>query len=497
MKAAFLRSLLVLGILANVAFLLINLRPDRPHLGLRRKGKVLLRADPPRAKWVKEHELDEFAAAHDLDLDVVTAQTFEDVLSVLQAEQAKPSGLMLAAIDDEIVEELRAGGALRPVQDVIEPDQLATALSEYLPLAVEQSRGKDGKVWFFPKRAEVTIAVFVRVAIEDCYLNWEADRAAINAALREANGVGLPNGYALEKTPELWDMYDLFVAAFYWAHHPAPWADPRHPGSEVTAPAPRVAFRTGANEDAVTDLVTSFYRHGLGDADVGRLDAPAVLDALQWQALFLKHHLLAKACEDPKGIDSDGVNALFKEGRLAWAPINQEDSLWLHGGARRDAEPGAPFARELDWGTLPAGVSLELKGGEPVRPGRSFSFESVHLWALPVHSPHPRLAVQLARFLTQRGLQQRETEAQGLLPIREDLRDEYPILFRLDWMQRILDASYHQLERGTGVVPASLAAQGYDDAYEKLYAALFFSGKPPGVTLEAVRAAAKEAARAP
>ncbi len=71
-----------------------------------------------------------------------------------------------------------------------------------------------------------------------------------------------------------------------------------------------------------------------------------------------------------------------------------------------------------------------------MRPGKSFSLEVVQLWAIPVHSPCPLLAFELARTLTSRGNQQRETEAQGLLPIRKDLRAEYPVLFRLEWMQR-------------------------------------------------------------
>src|SRR5205823_4181990 len=142
---------------------------------------------------------------------------------------------------------------------------------------------------------------------------------------------------------------------------------------------------------------------------------------------------------------------------------------------------------DLGWATLPSGVSLELKNGLPARTGRSFSFEEVHLWALPVHSPQPQLAFRLAHFLGQRGLQQRETEAQGMLPVRQDLRQDYPILFRLDWMQQLLDASFRQIDRGSADVPEAWGAEGLDDKISKLHQGVVF-GRPreAKVTLEAI-----------
>src|SRR5437763_1341160 len=83
----------------------------------------------------------------------------------------------------------------------------------------------------------------------------ENDRVEIGKALSEANGTGLPKGYSFEKSPDAWDSYDLFVAAWYWAHHPAPWADPGEAGTS----APRLAVRTGDNEDALNDLLSAFY----------------------------------------------------------------------------------------------------------------------------------------------------------------------------------------------------------------------------------------------
>ena len=481
MRALLLRLLLLAGIGVNVAFLLINLKPDRPHFGTRRKARVVLRAGPARAQWVKENLLSEFSAAHDVDFDLISAKTFDEVSTILTAEKEHPTGILLADINDELADNLHRAGALRPIADIAPPGELGPALLEYVPEAVERAR-IDGKIWFVPKRAVIDIAIYLKPAVEDLFLHWEKDRPAIQAALKEANGVGLPRDYQLAKVPDAWDWFDLFVAGWYWAHHPAPWAD--SPG-----PAPRIAFRTGLNENALGDMFGTFFAHGLKEDQVGKLDALPVLDTLQWRALFRKHHLLDPACETPLGIDAFGVNALFKARKVAWAPIDQADSLWVHGGSRRDAEPGMVGAIDLDWSTMPEGSSLELnEAGEPARRGPSFSLEEIHFWAVPVNSPHPQLAWELSRFLTQRGLHQRETEAQGLFPIRRDIADDYPILFRLDWMQRMLDASYRQAQEGTGDMPDAINAEQLDRVYVALREHVL-TQTPVPVTLDGVRRA--------
>jgi hypothetical protein len=323
-------------------------------------------------------------------------------------------------------------------------------------------------------------------------LHWEQDRVAIDAALKEANGFGLPRGYQLKKSPTQWDDYDVFVAGYYWAHHPAPWAATQANGDELTKPAPRLAWRTGASDEATRDLFASFWRHGLREKDLGKVDHPAVLDSLQWTALFHKHGLIARECQSSIGCDEISVAGLLRSRRIAWGPIDQEDSLWIHGGARRDAAWAMEGAKDLSWSARPVGASVELKpDGTPARMGKTHSFLSMYFWAIPAKSNRPRLGIQLARYLLQRGLQQREAEALGMLPIRQDLRDQYPIYFRLDWMQQLLDASYRQIYRGSSQLPADIDDKDYDQLYSQVQEAL--TDLPPERT-PVSRAAVREAA---
>jgi hypothetical protein len=250
---------------------------------------------------------------------------------------------------------------------------------------------------------------------------------------------------------------------------------------------PRLAFRTGRGEDAIRDLVGAFFRHGMKANELKGLGSPAMFDAFQWRALLRRHHLLAPECDAPNGIEAFGVNQLLHDRKVALAPVNQPDAFWIHGGARRDAEPGMRGAGDLAFSTEPAGASLQIdaKTGEPARQGKTYSFNEIHLWAMPVHSPNPRLSWLLARFLTQRGLQQRETEAQGMLPIRKDLRTSYPVSFRLMWQQNVLHESYRQIYLGSGDLPDDLneVDQKILDLRDRVLA-------QPGVTFAAVSEAA-------
>ena len=84
--------------------------------------------------------------------------------------------------------------------------------------------------------------------------------------------------------------------------------------------------------------------------------------------------------------------------------------------------------------------------------------------------------------------------ALGMLPIRQDLREQYPILFRLDWMQQLLDASYRQTYFGAGEMPQDLVDKGYGPLYVRLRDEVLRSiGRAGAPTLASVREAVKRA----
>jgi hypothetical protein len=87
----------------------------------------------------------------------------------------------------------------------------------------------------------------------------------------------------------------------------------------------------------------------------------------------------------------------------------------------------------------------------------------------------------------------REAEARGVLPIRKDIQRDYSLLFRLEWMQRVLDASYRQIRKGSGHMPASVAAKHIDTLLARARAAVNASADKAPPTFSSVRTTALEA----
>src|SRR5947208_2606567 len=118
------RLLIVLGILANVGLLVVNMKPDRPQLVRLRHAKVLLCADPLRAKWVKENELDPYGEEHRTEFEVEAAPSFEEVVTALEHDRASEDGFVLAVIDDAIADPLREARLVRPLDGVVPKEKL-------------------------------------------------------------------------------------------------------------------------------------------------------------------------------------------------------------------------------------------------------------------------------------------------------------------------------------------------------------------------------------
>jgi hypothetical protein len=443
------RLLLLAGIAANVALLFINASPARPHLGRKRAFKLLLRMSPEEAAWAKHNAFDEFATANDLELEVEALPTYAAIVARLEADKAHPGNVLLVDLSDELTDDAKRRGLIRPIADGATPESLAELDGAFEAEALTRAHEGTKTLWSLPARAEVDVALFLRPAVEDAYLHWGDDRARIDAAIKQVNGVGLPRDYALERSPDDWDSFDLFVAGWYWAHHPALWA-----GQGGQGLAPRLAIRTGDSDDALRELLASFYAQGAKDEEIaaGKLDTPALIDAVQWQALWRREGILVTG-KSGRGVDADEIRDLLLRGELAWAPASPALSFRVHGGARAGSLPGTPRPSDLAWAGMPRGVSLELKDGQPARRGRTFSFQEMSFWAVPARVTETELAYRLARFITEPGISQREAEALGTLPVRTEIRRNYPILFRLAWMQNIFDASFVQIDQGSGDVP--------------------------------------------
>jgi hypothetical protein len=456
MRRALLATAVVLAILVDGFFALVNFYPVAPPPRRGPRRTVLVSLDPAQARWLQESLIAEFNAEHNTDVALFTV----DEERLLDAVAAAPPEMVLAALP-----RARAGEALRrklvrPFDEIAPADRLDEALAGVSAEAVESAR-VDGKLRFLPRAALLDVAVYRVSRVRDAVRNWTVLRREIDDALRAAGGRGLPPGYQLELDPEQWDSLDRFVIGYFWAHR-------RYRGEHARG---RIAHRVGDVLDAQLDLVEGVRRAGANNADLARTDSQAARDYFGWESLYRRHGLFADAMLGAAPLDDDGILDGLRQGELFMATVTQMEAFTLHGGAHPGSPPQVDDPDDLGFAPLGRISSLESDAnGRPLRAGRRGSLREEWVWAVPSHAVDPDLAVELAAFLWQRENHFRECQALGTLPLRTDVQRERSSLFRLIWMDDVLDAAF--AERDESAAPPESLGAGLGSTYARLWRSL-------------------------
>jgi ABC-type glycerol-3-phosphate transport system substrate-binding protein len=443
----------VLAVLVDGFFALINFYPVAPSRARGPERKVLVALDTAQARWLRENLIDEFNTEHNSNLQLQAVDE-EELLPTLAKAQ---SDVILTMLPRARGRQAIAAHAVRSFEDVATPARVNSDFDAVVPPAL-QAALVDGKQLFLPGMALVDVLVFRISRVRDAVRHWSLLRAQIDAALREVNGRGLPPNYSLELEPELWDGFDRFVIGYFWAHR-------RYAHQPARG---RVAHRTGEDLDGALDIVEGLYRAGVDDKTVSQTAAPAVRDYFAWEALYRKHGLFPPEMLGEHPLDDDTLVELLRKGELFLASVDTMQAFTLHGGGHGDARPGVDDPDDLGFAPLPRISSLALgSDGKPARSGEPFSFRDDWVWALPARAADAELAYELVQFLWSRENHVRFCEALGALPLRTDVQRERSSIFRLTWMDDVLDAAFAEWNRARPV-PDTLA-EGFGSVYAQLW----------------------------
>jgi Bacterial extracellular solute-binding protein len=446
----------ILAVLVDGFFALVNFYPVAPARGRGPQRKVLVALDASQARWLTDNLVDEFNREHNVDVSLVPVDE-ERLLAELEKAKAGGGELMLAAIPRALGARAIKGGLTRSFEDTAPRAQLAADLAAVTP-PVMRAAEFEGKQYFLPRWSLLDVTVYRESRVRDAVRHWSLLRREIDAALKAANGRGLPPGYQLELQPEEWDGYDRFVIGYYWARR-------RYAGQPARG---RVAHRTGEELDGVVDITEGIYRAGAGDATIADTSSQAARDYFEWEALYRKHGLYNAAMFDVKPLDDDGILDGLQRGELFLATVDQMQAFTLHGGSHTGTPPHVDDPDDLGFAPLARISSVELSPkGHPARAGQPFSFREDWVWALPSKSADPALAYELVKFLWEREQHYRECEALGALPLRTDVMRERSSLFKLVWMDDVFDATFTEWDRATPL-PDSVAG-GLGSSYAQLW----------------------------
>ncbi|MDB4957968.1 MAG: Extracellular solute-binding protein family 1 [Myxococcales bacterium] len=458
----FLIVAVVLGVLVDGFFAMVNFYPVAPHPSHGPKRYVVMQLDDAQAAWFQDNVLDDFNAEFYANLQLVPVANEEGIQAAMQKYG---KDVVLAALPVTQTGHAMEAKLVAPFTGVVSAKQITEDFGA-LGDAVLAPGKVNGAQYFLPRMSVLDVAVFRLSKVRDAVLHWQTLRPQIEAALKKVNGRGLPAGYKLDLTPERWDSYDVFVMGYYWANR-----------SYRGLPArTRIAHRTGDEIDGQQDIASALYRMGGTDATFGDFASRPAVDYFEWEALLRSAGVYPKEMLEEDPFDDEAVLEGLRSGELYFAAIDAMEAFNLHGGSHAGALSKTTDPGDLEFTSLPRGASLALGAdGKPARVGKTFSFRENWVWVLPAATSAPRVSYELAKFMWRPDIHARECEALGMLPLHPQVVAERVSRFRLEWMRHVFEAG---LAQAGEPVPTSLVGKGLGSVYAQLWSKIVASDVP-------------------
>ena len=447
------------------------------------KFTIVIRMMDMQDLWFRDNIVEAFEKEYDVDITVSVFDIMWDVPTMLEldGEKAQPT-INLVKTPKEIMLYMQQQDLIQPYADIVAADELAAAKAEYADTALDVVGYIGDELYFIPRKQETRMMIYLKSKVEDAVNGWTAFEDGIEAALKADNGYGLPVGYELESDPNLWDTYDLFVVAYYWANT-------EYFGMKM----PRMAHRGKKYMGTVTGLTDKAVELGADQDDLLTLDSQPVIDMFTWEAVYHKNGLYNPGMwADPWS--GGGIWGAMRDGKVFLAFMHQIDCFFIYGGTHPAMAGYLADPDDLSYAVMPLGVSFELDAdGTPLRVGGRGAQAGGWGWAVPKNAPYPDLAWQLARYITNYKNHLAEIQTFGMLPVREDILSDIAKVFPIAWMADVFKTSAAQMDENAGmtaplVVEWTDVGKVYLDAWYALVVDAGYKSisKPEGVDINKI-----------
>ncbi|MGE5856134.1 MAG: ABC transporter substrate-binding protein, partial [Syntrophaceae bacterium] len=384
---------------------------------------ILLHMLPNQEIYFRNDVLNEFEKLNNCKINIVKFEQWWDIetMLMLQKEKKDPN-IFLVKVPFEMTRVLAGKGLMEPLDTIIAPDVLERDMAEYHPLALGLGY-IDNKPFYIPRKLETRLIFYLKSKVDEAVKNWKKDEKELNKLLKKQNGYGLPKGYELEAEPEKWDLYDIFVMGWYWAHQ-------KYFNTNVFMP--RIAHRADRYEGTALGLVDQAIQFGGSSDDILRMDAEPVMDMFLWEAVFVKNKIFNPDMWNESWRGSNIYDAI-KDGKVFLTVFQQIDCFLVHGWEESPEMPGyLKDPEDMGVATMPLAVSFELNpDGTYKKVGSKKISTGGWWWGIPKTSPDKALAYQLARFVTNRDNQSVECSKFGMIPVRKDIINNLSDAFEL------------------------------------------------------------------
>jgi ABC-type glycerol-3-phosphate transport system substrate-binding protein len=405
--------------------------------GVKKSGQeftVLVRMMPAQQRFFEQEIVAKFNKEHHCKISIASFTDQWDIERFLKLDAGKKKPeIGLVKVPFEVTRVLAYKGYMQPITKAVDSAKAMMDLAEYHQLASALGY-VDGIPYYIPRKLETRILFYRKSMVADAISKFSNHEKRIAEELKKQNGFGLPAGYVLEKDPNQWDLYDLYVIGSIWANE-------EYNGTKM----PRVAHRGARYEGTALDIVDRALQMGASHKDVLSL-GEGMARTLFWETIFVRNGLFNPGMWQDPWRGANLYNGI-KDGKIFLTYLQQIDCFNVHGWPD---DPGMPpyltDINDMGLAAIPKAVSFELdKDGKPVFEGTRAISTGGWWWGIPQSSPNPKLAYEFARFITSKANQALECSKFGMIPVRKDILLNLPEVFPEGWVGDIFKTSVDQV----------------------------------------------------
>ena len=305
-----------------------------------------------------------------------------DLLELLELEKGNNTATIFY-VSDAVGPQLVEAGLVTPVSEY-DVDGSYTAL--FTPESIEDCV-VNGTQYFTPHNSAAYATLYLKELVEDAVANWSGMKDEINEMIKQYNGYGLPDDYALEADVNEWDTYDLAVVGYYWAHTEY---------NGVTAP--RIAHRAKKYDGTMTELTSKAYQLGATKDDVQAMSGEGVTEMYERENLYADSGIYLPQMWT-EGWGGGNVYQAMADGTCFLAFMHVQDAFTVHGTNTPDMPGYLANPDDMGYVLSVAGSSLNIVDGEPEFVGPKATTKWSWNWGITADSPNKELAFELIKWM--------------------------------------------------------------------------------------------------
>jgi len=385
---------------------------------------LLIKMIPEQETWFVKNIVKPFEKKYGVEVDVRHFLDYDDLEDKLKAD---PS-IDVIKVPMERAETFRERGYVAPVSAIADTPTLSAIVRDFVlpPLAT----GNEA-LYYVPRKLETRIMVYRVSKVQEAVQKYKTYLPMLDKGLRQFNGKGMPDGYALEADPNQWDYYDVLMAGYVWARLDS---NSMNPG--------KVGLRGKNYPGTFLTLIDRAFQFGAIRGEIPYLHSKPVTEVFTWECIYAKFNVYNRSMFEEAWTGTDLWKA-FGEEKIYLSFLTQLDCYFMIGTGENGLKGFMKTPEDVDFAVMPMAASVT---GEDFMLANRNITTGGWFWAVGRESKMKPMALKLIMEMTSEDNQKKEFEAFGVLSARKALmqenRDE---LYLKRWRNRMLQTSLRQL----------------------------------------------------